>query len=1053
MKSLKLAHNDGHTDVCYDSSGSFILTCGSDGKVCIWEGKDDTDTSSVNLGDKIFAIAFQGGRFFAATEENTIRIHTFPDGVSDGMVTRFTAPCRHFVVSDDGSMLVAGADDFKIKVISMEENECICLYSEHQAPILSVSIDPTKEFIASSSCDGTVKVWHVIDGTTEKTLNLLSKCSDPGQAKSLCRMCWSTDGEFLLIPVGNEIQVYLNSSWEIVKKLSHPNITDTINVMIMCPDGKHIAVGCSNGDIGIFELQGGKLIDKHSHPKHLPITSLAWNPNSWSELAFCDNVGQLGFLELVMADKKEQAPKVTNGTSIFDDADDDDALMTASGHVAPRDDIDKYLEDDDNSIDIGSIKRSLNLDNEDENSVAASRDGDDNKIAPAPVFTLPPDLFKPTPPQPPFQPGSTPEHLSSRFMMWNNVGIIRQYVSEEENSIDIEFHDTTTHHALHIDNKSEYVLADLSTQAVLLASKEEEDTCSKLFCMHFGSWDTHKEWFYTMPMDEEIKAITATDTWVAVATELRNIRIFSIGGLQRQVFSIPGNVVALASHGNQLVVVYHKGMGLPGDQHLGVSVICVHGRSRKMLINGDSLPLSPKSKLSWIGFSEEGSVFYMDVDGVVRMLNKQFAYTWSPVANTKQHVKGKSDHYWLVGVSERLQQIRCVPCKGSRFPATLPRPALAVLPFQLPLCEPESEKSQYEESYQRSYLFAKSLSDYGMDSEDVNKQYRESLIKLFAFAAKASRDFRALEVCDMMEDQSLLHLAATYATRLKRIQLAERVSEIMQRRQEEEEVEENEDDEERNIHFSQSLRSKGTTVNSDEENDNVNMTSEYDESTTPDVKRILNGPMLKTHTEKENHKVQEKTTPRYNPFKISRCDSSEKRSIKGTQVFDKIEKVTPKSSGIIAPLPVSIKKSTKKPSSGQAKLSMFNTKTEKLSSKTNEDRTVNAKSQHSISQETSEGPVFKKKISAFSLWFEEVKPELQEEQPDLSLDDVSQLATERFRNLPKEEREVWVQKAKSSSECGNVKKRKLSENDTDPSQETKAPQHATAKLAKFAKCD
>lgn len=58
----------------------------------------------------------------------------------------------------------------------------------------------------------------------------------------------------------------------------------------------------------------------------------------------------------------------------------------------------------------------------------------------------------------------------------------------------------------------------------------------------------------------------------------------------------------------------------------------------------------------------------------------------------------------------------------------------------------------------------------------------------------------------MMEDQSLLHLAATYATRLKRIQLAERVSEIMQRRQEEEEVEENEDDEERNIHFSQSLR-------------------------------------------------------------------------------------------------------------------------------------------------------------------------------------------------------------------------------------------------------
>lgn len=34
-----------------------------------------------------------------------------------------------------------------------------------------------------------------------------------------------------------------------------------------------------------------------------------------------------------------------------------------------------------------------------------------------------------------------------------------------------------------------------------------------------------------------------------------------------------------------------------------------------------------------------------------------------------------------------------------------------------------------------------------------------------------------------MEDQSLLHIAATYATRLKRIQLAERVSEVMHRQQ------------------------------------------------------------------------------------------------------------------------------------------------------------------------------------------------------------------------------------------------------------------------------
>ena len=40
--------------------------------------------------------------------------------------------------------------------------------------------------------------------------------------------------------------------------------------------------------------------------------------------------------------------------------------------------------------------------------------------------------------------------------------------------------------------------------------------------------------------------------------------------------------------------------------------------------------------------------------------------------------------------------------------------------------------------------------------------------------------------------------------------------------------------------------------------------------------------------------------------------SAERKSVKGTQIFDKMEKTTPKASNIFAPLPVSIKKSGKK---------------------------------------------------------------------------------------------------------------------------------------------
>lgn len=58
---------------------------------------------------------------------------------------------------------------------------------------------------------------------------------------------------------------------------------------------------------------------------------------------------------------------------------------------------------------------------------------------------------------------------------WNSVGIIRQYNTEDESSIDIEFHDTATHHAMHITNTSDYTMADLTTEAVVLATASDEE--------------------------------------------------------------------------------------------------------------------------------------------------------------------------------------------------------------------------------------------------------------------------------------------------------------------------------------------------------------------------------------------------------------------------------------------------------------------------------------------------------------------------------------------------------------------------------------------------
>lgn len=86
---------------------------------------------------------------------------------------------------------------------------------------------------------------------------------------------------------------------------------------------------------------------------------------------------------------------------------------------------------------------------------------------------------------------------------------------------------------------------------------------SKLHCIHFGSWDANKEWTVDMPKDEEIEAICLGQGWAACATTALLVRVFTVGGVQKEIFSLPGPVVSMAGHGEQLMIVYHRGSFLP----------------------------------------------------------------------------------------------------------------------------------------------------------------------------------------------------------------------------------------------------------------------------------------------------------------------------------------------------------------------------------------------------------------------------------------------------------------------------------------------------------
>ena len=58
-----------------------------------------------------------------------------------------------------------------------------------------------------------------------------------------------------------------------------------------------------------------------------------------------------------------------------------------------------------------------------------------------------------------------------------------------------------------------------------------------------------------------IKCVAQGSGWIAAATSCLNLRLFTTGGVQREVLSLPGPVLTMAGWENQLVVVFQIGVG------------------------------------------------------------------------------------------------------------------------------------------------------------------------------------------------------------------------------------------------------------------------------------------------------------------------------------------------------------------------------------------------------------------------------------------------------------------------------------------------------------
>ncbi|KAL6995003.1 hypothetical protein U1Q18_005137 [Sarracenia purpurea var. burkii] len=743
--------------------------------------------------------------------DHSVKLYKFPGGEFQTNITRFTLPIRALAFNKSGSMLAAAGDDEGIKLINTIDGSIARVLKGHKGSVTGLAFDPKSEYLGSVDSVGTVVYWELQSGRELHTLKGIAP--DTGLDSSIMNvLCWSPDGETLAVPgLKNDVIMYDRDTAEKLFTLRGDHV-QRICFLSWSPNGKYVVTSGLDRQVLIWDVDQRLDIDRQKFDD--VICCMAWKPNG-NALAVIDVMGKYGVWESVvpssMKSPSESIPslqsKNTNGLLLFDEEEEEEPNVSGNlsdigedslGESEPpsRKRLRKQSAYDDDSDEEVTNWSSL-LPKVDSHKKASH--GQKERLEKGKDMQRGIIISTESKMQEAFQPGSTPVQPGKRhFLCYNMLGSISTMEQDGYSHIEIDFHDTGR--GPRVPAMTDYfgfTMAALNESGSVFANPCKGDkNMSTLMYRPFSSWANNSELMqlqWSMRFEEEeVKVVALGTAWVAAITSLNFLRIFSEGGLQKNVLSLDGPVVTASGFRDELAVVTHASPSLSSsDQMLEFRVFNICNGTQS--IRG-RLPLTPGSYLTWFGFSEEGQICSFDSKGVLRVFTDQYGGSWLPLFSSGK-VKKPEENYWVVGLNDR--KLFSVVCKSpDLFPQVIPKPILTLSDFSFPLASSDLGADNLENEFILNNLHLSQINKrieetvaigqdtISLDDEAFNMEAAldRCILKLIASCCIGDKLVRATELAKLLSLEKSVKGAIKLVTALKLPNLAERFNTILEQR-------------------------------------------------------------------------------------------------------------------------------------------------------------------------------------------------------------------------------------------------------------------------------